>query len=103
MSTLLTKDDLDPDSKQLILYANLDVDHLNRLVENVLQMSRLEAKTLRITRRWDVLDELITTVLARWPDAVADGTLRADLTQTPFLVLFDFDLVEAVLTNLIDN
>src|SRR5579859_900085 len=71
LTTLLTQDEMNPESKQLLEYANQEVDHLNRLIANVLQISRLEADAIRINERWDVLDELVGTVLSRWPEALA--------------------------------
>ncbi len=103
MTTLLTQDDIDAERKQLLLYADQEVDHLNRLVANVLQLSRLEASAIQINKHWDALDEVISVVLGRWSQEAAEGLLAADLSGTPSLVLFDFDLIEAVLTNLIDN
>jgi len=103
LTSLLTQNNIDAESKQLLVYADQEVDHLNRLIANVLQLSRLEASVFQINKRWDVLDELIGTVLSRWPEEAADGTLSANLAETPALVLFDFELIEAVLTNLIDN
>jgi K+-sensing histidine kinase KdpD len=103
LTTLLTQSDLASENKQLLNYANAEVDHLNRLVANVLQLSRVEAKAVQINERWDALDELINAVLGHWPQETAAGLLNADLSATPPLVQFDFDLIEAVLTNLVDN
>ncbi len=103
LSTLLTQDSIDSENKQMLAYADREVDHLNRLIANVLQLSRLEASATRVNKRWDALDEVVSSVLARWPEESAAGLLSANLSGMPAYVKFDFALIEEVITNLIDN
>jgi two-component system sensor histidine kinase KdpD len=103
ISTLNTSSTLDEETRQILHHADCEVDHLARLVTNVLQLSRLEANALQIHKRWDALDEVINSALARWSEERASGALKVVYDKIPALVQFDFELIEAVLTNLIDN
>jgi len=103
LSTVLTLEQLPADSQALIAEADLECDRLNRLIENVLQFSRLEAHALRMHMEWSAIDEVVSDVLGRWPEAVANGHLYATLPAGLALAWFDFQLIAAVLENLVDN
>jgi two-component system sensor histidine kinase KdpD len=103
LTSLLDMPTLSGEGRQLLLDANQEADHLNRLINNVLRLSRLEAHALQLHEDWNALDEVISVVLARWPRATSDGVLSARVSPTLPLVRFDFDLIEAALTNLVDN
>jgi len=82
---------------------NQEVDYLDRLVGNLLDMSRFEAGTLVPNREWHVLDELVEGAIRR-----LDGLSEA----RPFYVCFVENLppvfvdgvqIQQVLINLLDN
>jgi len=79
------------------------VDYLNRLVGNLLDMSRLEAGILRPHREWHVLDELVEGAVRRVAVLLADRPLHCDLSADlpPFYV--DGVQIQQVLVNLLDN
>jgi K+-sensing histidine kinase KdpD len=94
---------LSPDSLQLIIAANQECDRLNRLIGNVLHLSRVDAHALRLRKDWNALDDMISSVFSRWPDAIKDGRLHAQVPDSLPLISFDFDLIAATLTNLVEN
>ena len=80
-----------------------EADHLNRLVQNVLDMTRLEAGALRLRRQWHVLEEVIGSALSRVDKALADRKVVTSLPAELSLVPLDELLIEQVLVNLLEN
>ncbi|HRL12842.1 MAG TPA: sensor histidine kinase KdpD [Aggregatilineales bacterium] len=79
------------------------VDRLNRLVENLLDMSRLQSGRLRLKREWCEVADLIGVAVKR-VDYCTDSH-PVDIRIAPGLPLIqaDFVLLEQVLVNLLDN
>jgi len=78
-------------------------ERLNRLVGNLLEMTRLEAGALAIRKEWYPLDEIIGSVLRRMKRQLADRTVDIHLPPNLPLVPLDQLLIEQVLVNLIEN
>jgi two-component system sensor histidine kinase KdpD len=88
------------DRAELLLAADESLDKLAALVDNLLDMSRLQAGALTIDAEPIALDE----VVARAVDDVSAGSqVAVDLAADLPLVLADAGLVERVLANLVAN
>jgi two-component system sensor histidine kinase KdpD len=83
--------------------AEREADRLNRLVNNLIAMTRLEAGAIRPTKEWQPLDDVIGSAVARMEKAFAGRPVNVDLEADLPLVPVDAVLVEQVLVNLIDN
>ncbi len=103
---MLLDTDLDPGQDQLTAMVNRGSQRLLRLVNDILDFSRLEANKITLLPAPFRLAEVIDDVL-EWaqPRAVACGVrLDARLDATlPTLVLGDVIRVSQVLSNLVDN
>jgi len=80
-----------------------ELDYLNRLVGNLLDMSRLEAGTLAPRREWQVLDELVEGALRRIEPLLEGRPLHVDLGQDFPPISVDGMQFQQVLVNLLDN
>ncbi len=80
-----------------------EADHLNLLVGNLLNMSRIEANQLRPERQWNLLSEIVGSVLARLKHTPADHEVEVDIPEDMPLLPVDFVQMEQVFTNLINN
>ena len=80
-----------------------EADRLNRLVENLLDVSRIEAGALRPEREWYPLDALVDDVVGRLKGATARHRLVVDVPETLPPVPLDYVLVGQALANLIEN
>jgi two-component system sensor histidine kinase KdpD len=80
-----------------------EAERLNRLVTNLLDMTRLESGSLRLNRDWHSMEELVGTALARLRAGLEGRTVRVQVPPDVPLVLVDGLLVEQLLVNLLDN
>ncbi len=78
-----------------------EATRLNRLVANLLNMTRLESGGLVPQRDWHSLEEVVGAALA-YAD-LQDHEVRLDLSPGLPLVSLDFVLIQQVLLNLLDN
>jgi two-component system, OmpR family, sensor histidine kinase KdpD len=96
--------DFSPDDhRDLLETIHQEADRLNRLVGNLLDVSRLRAGALVPSKRLEAIDEVIEGVLARL-DPLLRGhhlnvVLREDLPEVPMDVL----QIDQALTNILEN
>ncbi len=83
-----------------ILSASL---RLNRLIENLLNMTRLESGMLSVRLDWYDIHDLINKVTGDLRDELKNHNLVIDLKEDLPPVRFDFGLMEQVLYNLLIN
>lgn len=76
---------------------------LNRLVENLLDMTRLESGMLKLHLDWGDVNDLVSVTLKQMKPKLARHELIVDIAPNLPLVQFDFVLLEQVLHNLLDN
>ena len=80
-----------------------EADRLNRLVGNLLDMSRIEEGALKPEKEWYSLKALIHDVLGRLRPLLEGRTVHTHLTDDLLLVELDYMQIDQVLTNLIEN
>ncbi|MFE0105528.1 ATP-binding protein [Streptomyces sp. NPDC059009] len=91
------------DRDELLATADESLARLNRLVENLLDMSRLQAGALTLKLRATALEEVLGPALDTLPtDAPGVAVEVGDLEEIP-AVLADPPLLERVIANLVGN
>jgi two-component system sensor histidine kinase KdpD len=80
-----------------------EADRLNRLVENLLDMSRIEAGALRPDLDWYPLEAVLDDVLGRLRSATARHRVVVDVPESLPPVPLDYVQIGEVLHNLIEN
>ncbi len=104
-STLLDSgQSLDPKTRRELLVSILDEsDHLNRLVANLLDMTRLEAGALELRKEWQSVEEIVGAALGRMSRQLQDHPVVTHLQgEMPFVPMDDL-LIEQVFVNLLEN
>jgi two-component system sensor histidine kinase KdpD len=97
-------DDLDPEaSSELLAAIEEETDHLNLLVGNLLDMSRIESGVLQPKRSWNELSEIVGSVLHRMQSLTKRHTIQVDISEDLPLVFVDYLQLEQVFSNLISN
>jgi two-component system sensor histidine kinase KdpD len=80
-----------------------ETDHLNQLVGNLLDMSRIEAGALKPQKRWNTISEIIRSVAAKMRKHLQEHQLEIDFPDSLPLIPTDYVMIEQVFTNLISN
>jgi two-component system sensor histidine kinase KdpD len=104
-TTLLQRDVLiDTDSRlDLVKTIQEEAEHLNRIIRNVLDMTRLESGAITVNKEWQSLEEIVGVVLNRLGERLNEHPLTVKLPGNLPLIPFDGLLIEQVLMNLFDN
>ncbi len=92
-----------PLRKELVETIADEAQRLNRLVGNLLDMTRLESGAMPVRREWHSFEEVVGAALARLESRLQGREVTVRLAPGLPLVLIDDVLIEQVLFNLVDN
>jgi two-component system sensor histidine kinase KdpD len=94
-----------PESIQKELYSEINTAsiRLNRLVENLLNMSRLESGRISPHPDWCDAQDLVNSVSESLQNELESFTLKTVIPEDLQLIYVDFGLMEQVLHNLVLN
>ena len=92
-----------PARVELVAAIDDEADHLNMLVGNLLDMSRIESGALQPKREWNILAEIVGDVLGRMRHLMEEHTLKIIIPEDLPLIPVDYVQMEQVFTNLISN
>lgn len=103
-SSLLESNTLDDETRRQLLETVADeAARLNRLLENILQMSKLDAGVSTPNRQWHVLEEIVGSALHRTHRELEKNKVQVNLPTDLPLVFVDGLFLEQVLVNLLEN
>lgn len=105
VSTLLDHEAIlsDGDKRELAQIAYEEANRLNRLIGNLLDMTRIETGAIHLRKEWLTLEEVISATLARFePKATAHPISLKLASDLPF-IRFDEVLIAQVFINLVQN
>ena len=103
-SVLEDEDQLDRTTRRGLLQSVYDeVERLNRLVNNLLDMMRLESGPVTVKKEWHVLEEVVGTALGHMEKRLQGRSVAVELPADLPLVQLDAVMIEQVLVNLIEN
>lgn len=88
---------------KLLSEACADAQWLNRMVENLLSVTRFDTGTVSVQKTPTVLEELIDTVLVRFQKHYPDVNVTVDLPDSFVVIPMDSMLISQVLMNLLEN
>ncbi len=95
---------LDPTTRTELVEAIVDqAERLERLVANLLDMTRLESGAVLLRRDWVPLDETIGSALTRLEARLGDRPVHVSIAPDVPLVSVDPVLLEQVFVNLLEN
>jgi two-component system sensor histidine kinase KdpD len=88
---------------ELLSLVTDEAERLDRLVANLLSLSRVEAGAFAPDRQAVVLSELLTTTVARLRRLVAGHRVEVDVAADLPLLHADYTQLDLVITNLLEN
>jgi two-component system sensor histidine kinase KdpD len=89
--------------RELLQTAHEEALRLNRLVRNLLDMTRLEAGALKVQKEPQPIEEVVGAALDRMEDRLRGREVQTNVPRDLPLVPFDSALIEQVLINLLEN
>ena len=89
------------DQRQLLLSIHQESRRLERLVNNLLELTKLESGQVRVNKEWVPLEEVVGSAVGRFEEQLGDRALALDVAEA--WVPLDPVLIEQVLLNLLDN
>jgi two-component system sensor histidine kinase KdpD len=93
----------DEERRSFALAIEREADRLNRLVENLLDMSRIEGGALRPEKEWYPIAELLHDILGRMQPLLQGREILVHLPDDLPPVELDYLMIDQVLTNLLEN
>ncbi len=103
-STLLRLDPTPtPTQRELLTSISDEATRLNRLLENILQISRLDAGAVSPNKQWHLLEEIVGSALRRTKSGLGQRIVDTDLSPDLPLLFVDGLLLEQVFVNLLEN
>ncbi len=88
---------------KLIKEANIAAERLKRLVENLLDMTRLESGILKLKKEWHSISDLLNSVIHRIRIEDVEHKINCQIKENTGLGNFDYPLLEQALVNIIHN
>ena len=93
----------DENKKNLVNEIHKASERLNRLVENLLNISRLEAGQIHVKRDWCNINELVSTVINSLEQELKKHFVLIVFDEQFPLVKLDYGLMEHVIQNILFN
>ena len=104
-SAMIENYDTIPREKQLLLLEDMqyDAQWLNRMVENLLSVTRVDGDKVRLSKNSVVLEELIDSLLVKFHKHYPAFRVQVQIPETFVSIPMDPVLIEQVLMNLLEN
>lgn len=80
-----------------------ETDRLNRFVEGMVELARIEAGELKFSRKWESVEEIIRAALYRAEPRLQNRRIRLEIEENIPDILVDSRAVVEVIYTLVDN
>lgn len=80
-----------------------DAQWLNRMVENLLSVTRVDSSTVQLSKQTVVLEELIDSLLQKFHKHYPQQKIQVSIPENIIMVPMDPVLIQQVLMNLLEN
>lgn len=90
-------------NKQMLQGIKEDSQWLSRMVENLLSVTRIDGRNVKIIKTETVLDELLDSVLVKFAKRYPHQEVEIDIPEDFIVIPMDAILIEQVLINLLEN
>jgi two-component system sensor histidine kinase KdpD len=89
--------------RELVLTIHEEAQRMSRLANNLLEMGRLQSRTVALRREWQPIEEVFGSALHGLETALRDRSVEVRVPSDLPLVAIDEVLIERVLFNLLEN
>jgi K+-sensing histidine kinase KdpD len=89
--------------REMLEVIDEECDRLNRFIEGLVELARIEAGELRLRRRWGAMDEILDAALTRANSLTARHHIQVEIEHDLPVVRVDARAVSEVIYTLVDN
>jgi len=89
--------------RELVLTIHEEAQRMSRLANNLLEMGRLQSRSVALRREWQPLEEVFGSALHQLESSMKDREVTIRVAEDLPLVAIDEVLIERVLVNLLEN
>lgn len=89
--------------REMLEVIDEETDRLNRFIEGLMELARIEAGEMHLRRRWGSVEEIVTTALERAAPLTRDHRIEVTLGDDLPTVRVDDKAVAEVVYTLVDN
>jgi len=89
--------------REMLEVINEECDRLNRFIEGLVELARIEAGELQLRRRWGTIEEMVEMALARAKRLTEHHRVEVEIATDLPVVLVDARAVSEVIYTLVDN
>lgn len=89
--------------REMLDVINEETDRLNRFIEGLMELARIEAGEMHLRRRWGSVEEIVTTALERAAPLTRGHRIQVTLDEGLPAVRVDDRAVAEVVYTLVDN
>ena len=89
--------------REMLEVIDEEADRLNRFVEGLIDLARIEAGEMHLQRRWGAVDEIVLAALSRAEPLTRGNTIEVSLEPDLPLMRVDAHSVAEVVYTLVDN
>jgi len=89
--------------RDMLEVINEECDRLNRFIEGLVELARIEAGEFRLRRRWGTIEEMVEMALARAKQLTDQHRVEVEIETNLPVVLVDARAVSEVIYTLVDN
>jgi two-component system sensor histidine kinase KdpD len=89
--------------REMLEVIDEETDRLNRFVESLVEMARIEAGELRLRQRWGSIEEIVSAALERAAPLTRGHDVRVEMDEGLPVVRVDARAMAEVLYTLLDN
>jgi len=80
-----------------------EVERLTRLVNNLLELARIEAGEINLSKQWGTVSEIISSVLDRCRNAIREHRVLIEVDENLPWIRADSRLIAQALSNIVEN
>lgn len=102
LSDILAIDESLP-QRELAKVVRDEARRLSQLVDNLLEMARIESGSVQLRAEWQPIEEVIGSAIRSVHLALAGAQVAVDIAPNMPLVRFDAVMIERVIANLVEN
>ena len=102
-SLMLTEQLDDATRRELSASIYRESQRLNRLLRNLLDMTRVESGAIAMHTEWHSIEEIVGAALSHFDRELSGHTVTTNIPPELPLVILDDTLIELVFVNLLDN